>query len=103
MDNLLRNAWKYSARVPVARIEVGAQLHEGRRIYFVRDNGAGFDMKYSDRLFKPFHRLHGDDEFEGTGIGLATVQRIVARHGGRVWAQAEEDKGATFYFTCGAG
>jgi PAS domain S-box-containing protein len=104
LDNLVGNAWKFTGRRENARIEFGREdLPGGERAFYVRDNGAGFDPEYAHRLFAPFQRLHGDTEFEGTGIGLATVQRIVARHGGRVWAQAEEDKGATFYFTCGAG
>jgi light-regulated signal transduction histidine kinase (bacteriophytochrome) len=100
MENLLFNAWKFSAKQPLARIEVGVHA-DGERAYFVKDNGAGFDMKYVDRLFGPFQRLHTADEFEGTGVGLATVQRIVRRHGGRIWADAEVGKGATFSFTLG--
>jgi len=99
LENLLSNAWKYSSRAQRPRIEFGA-LHEGMsKTYFVRDNGAGFEMKYADRLFAPFQRLHTQEEFAGHGIGLATVRRIVRRHGGRIWAQAEPGKGATFFFT----
>ncbi|MCX7154885.1 MAG: GAF domain-containing protein [Rhodocyclales bacterium] len=99
MQNLLANAWKYSARAPRAEIEFGLmQLPSNEKAYFVRDNGAGFDMAFADRLFRPFSRLHHADDFPGTGIGLATVARIIARHGGRVWAEAEKGKGATFYF-----
>ncbi|KAF0162898.1 MAG: bacteriophytochrome (light-regulated signal transduction histidine kinase) [Rhodocyclaceae bacterium] len=99
MQNLLTNAWKYSSRSPQAEIEFGLmQLPSNERAYFVRDNGAGFDMAFADRLFRPFSRLHHADDFPGTGIGLATVARIIARHGGRVWAAAEKGKGATFYF-----
>jgi light-regulated signal transduction histidine kinase (bacteriophytochrome) len=100
LENLLNNAWKFTSKQPQARIEFGI-IHQdsGIPIYFVRDNGAGFDMAYSDKLFGPFQRLHGMQEFPGNGIGLATVQRIVHRHGGRVWAQAAIEQGATFYFT----
>jgi light-regulated signal transduction histidine kinase (bacteriophytochrome) len=99
MENLLRNAWKYSSNRKVARIEFGCEQRVGRPAFFVRDNGAGFDPALADRLFKPFQRLHATSEFPGTGIGLATVQRIIARHGGEVWAEGTVDHGATFYFT----
>jgi light-regulated signal transduction histidine kinase (bacteriophytochrome) len=99
LENLLSNAWKYTSRSPQARVAVGTQTGDSGPVYFVRDNGVGFDMKYADKLFVPFQRLHPESEFPGSGIGLVTVQRIVARHGGRIWADAKPDEGATFYFT----
>jgi len=103
LQNLIGNAWKFTRGRPVARVEFGYAEESGERTYFVRDNGAGFDMSYSDKLFGAFQRLHGQDEFPGIGIGLATVQRIVTRHGGRTWAVGAPDKGATVYFTLGKG
>ncbi len=103
LENLLGNAWKFTGKMAKkARIEFGAGEREGEKAYFIRDNGAGFDMAYADKLFGAFQRLHRADEFEGSGIGLATVQRIVHRHGGRVWAEGEVGQGATFYFTLSA-
>ena len=99
LDNLLGNAWKFTQKRPQSRIEFGVMQHDGETAYFVRDNGAGFDMTYADKLFLPFQRLHAVTEFEGTGIGLATVQRIVRRHGGNAWAEGAVGQGATFYFT----
>jgi signal transduction histidine kinase len=101
LENLLRNAWKFTGKHDSARIEFGVSESDGKRVYFVRDDGAGFDMAYMDKLFGPFQRLHAGTEFEGTGIGLATVQRIIHRHGGSVWADAAVGKGATFQFTLG--
>ncbi len=102
LENLIGNAWKYSGKQEEARIEFGTTEYEGKPVCFVRDNGAGFDMSQADKLFSAFERLHSSSEFEGIGIGLATVQRIIERHGGRVWAEGEVGKGATFYFTLGA-
>lgn len=99
LDNLLGNAWKYTSKHGRARIEFGEEQHNGDTAYFVRDDGAGFDAEYSARLFGAFQRLHGATEFPGTGVGLATVQRIVLRHGGKVWGEGAVEKGATFYFT----
>jgi len=99
MENLLGNAWKFTNKRSHARIETGMCEADGETAYFVRDNGVGFDEAYAEDLFVPFKRLHSEAEFTGTGVGLATVQRIIHRHGGRLWAEAEVDKGATFFFT----
>jgi light-regulated signal transduction histidine kinase (bacteriophytochrome) len=102
-QNLISNALKYSRPRSPAVIEIGQTEKEGETVIFVKDNGVGFDMRYSDKLFGVFQRLHVAEEFEGTGIGLATVERIIKKHGGRVWVEAELDRGATFFFTLGAG
>jgi signal transduction histidine kinase len=98
MQNLLANAWKYTSKLPSARIEVGRKDDA----IFVRDNGAGFDATRADKLFVPFHRLHSANEFDGSGVGLATAQRVIDRHGGRIWAESAPNEGATFYFTLGS-
>jgi signal transduction histidine kinase len=102
MENLLRNAWKYTSQHENARIEFGLNRENGRTIFFVKDDGSGFDQRSADRLFQPFQRLHSAAEFPGNGIGLATVRRIVQKHGGEVWAEGEVEKGARFYFTLAA-
>ncbi|MSP59881.1 MAG: PAS domain S-box protein [Myxococcales bacterium] len=99
LENLLGNAWKFTAQRPLAEVELGEMLTTEGKVFYVRDNGAGFDMKEADRLFAPFQRLHAPGEFSGTGVGLATVQRIIHRHGGRIWAEAAPRRGATFFFT----
>jgi light-regulated signal transduction histidine kinase (bacteriophytochrome) len=99
ITNLLENAWKFTGQTAQARIEFGSADMDGVSAFFVRDNGAGFDMAYSEKLFGPFQRMHRQTEFPGTGIGLATVQRIINRHGGRIWAEAYVGQGAAFFFT----
>lgn len=98
LNNLLGNAWKFTAKARLAQVTVGMQRLDGERVFYVRDNGIGFDMKYRERLFRPFERLH-ESEYDGTGIGLATVQRVVQRHGGRIWAESEPGQGAAFFWT----
>jgi len=99
LENLIANAWKFTKNVSNPSIEIGCVRNDGTTAYYVRDNGAGFDMAYANKLFRPFQRLHDRNEFEGTGIGLATVERIIHRHGGRVWAEGAPSRGATFHFT----
>ncbi len=99
LENLLDNAWKYTASNPAARIAFGVQVQDDKTVYFVQDNGVGFEMAHASKIFEAFQRLHAETEFQGEGIGLATVQRIVHRHGGQIWTEAEVGKGATFYFT----
>jgi light-regulated signal transduction histidine kinase (bacteriophytochrome) len=99
LENLLGNAWKFTSKHLTAKIEVGMIEENGKSVYFIRDDGAGFEMAYADKLFGPFRRLHGAKEFAGTGIGLATVQRIIHRHGGKIWAEGKVGKGTIFYFT----
>ena len=103
LDALLQNAWKFTRGREPARIEVGVHSTATPPVYFVRDNGAGFDMSYAGKLFGPFQRLHSEREFEGAGIGLALVARVIRRHGGRIWAEAAPDRGACFHFTLAEG
>jgi len=102
LQNLLANAWKYSRKNKNPTIMVGMDKDQPTNCFFIKDNGVGFDMKNIDQLFKPFSRLHSDEEFEGNGIGLATAHRIILKHGGEIWAESKINKGATFFFTLGS-
>jgi signal transduction histidine kinase len=99
LENLLGNAWKFSGKKPEGRIELGTAPQDGQTVYFISDNGTGFDMTYANKLFGVFERLHTAGEFPGTGVGLSIVQRIIHRHGGQIWAESAPGKGATFSFT----
>ena len=102
LENLFQNAWKFTQQHATAKIEFGMQNTKGSRVYFVKDDGAGFDMQYYAKLFGVFQRLHHINDFPGTGVGLATVQRVIHRHGGRIWAEGVVEQGATFFFTLGS-
>ena len=103
LDNPIGNAWKCTRPVKDASVELGSASHNGTRAYYIRDNGVGFEMEYKQKLFTPFQRLHSPRDFEGSGIGLATVRWVIRRQGGEVWAESEPGQGATFYFTLPAG
>jgi light-regulated signal transduction histidine kinase (bacteriophytochrome) len=99
LSNLINNAWKYTSKQEIGEITFGSTTVKDKRVYFIKDNGCGFDMNYASNLFKPFRRLHSESEYPGTGVGLATVDRIIKKHLGRVWAESKQNEGATFYFT----
>jgi len=99
LENLVQNAWKFTEPIPAAKIEFGFTYDLGINNYYVKDNGVGFDMEYADKLFIPFNRLHSDKEFEGMGIGLASVKKIIERHGGKIWVESKVNEGTTFFFT----
>ena len=101
MENLLGNSWKFTIEEEKAKIRFGRKTVKGKKTFYIQDNGIGFDQSKSDKLFTPFQRLHSGKEFKGIGIGLATVQRIIHRHGGKIWVESEPGKGATFHFTLG--
>lgn len=99
IENLIGNAWKFTSKSTNPMIEFGISNNSDKLIYYIKDNGAGFNMEYAGKLFGPFQRLHSDQDYRGSGIGLATVQRVITRHGGKIWAEGKEGKGATFFFT----
>ncbi|MCG8375669.1 MAG: ATP-binding protein, partial [Chlorobiales bacterium] len=99
IQNLLNNAWKFTEKTEKAKIIFGAMYGDQEQIFYIQDNGVGFDPKYADKLFVPFQRLHDKDQYTGTGLGLSIVKKIIDRHGGNIWAESEPDKGATFFFT----
>jgi light-regulated signal transduction histidine kinase (bacteriophytochrome) len=99
LENLITNAWKFTSKKDKTIIEIGEEKQDDASVFFIKDNGAGFNMDYAEKLFVPFQRLHSSDEYEGTGIGLGIVKRVFNRHGGKIWAESEEGKGTTFYFT----
>jgi light-regulated signal transduction histidine kinase (bacteriophytochrome) len=99
LENLINNAIKFTAKCDPAIIQINVIEQDGEKVYFVRDNGIGFNMDYADKLFSPFQRLHGPSEFPGTGIGLSIVHRIISRHGGRIWPESKVGQGTAFYFT----
>ena len=99
LENLFGNAWKFTRNASHPKVEFGSTMAKDKTVYFVRDNGAGFDMQHENKLFTPFQRLHSSQDFSGSGIGLATVRRVINRHGGRIWAESDGKSGATFYFT----
>ncbi|MBD3345558.1 MAG: hypothetical protein GF401_10900 [Chitinivibrionales bacterium] len=101
LEHLLKNAWKYTRNTPNARIEIGMYHEDNQTVYFVKDNGAGFDLEHAEKVFEQFHTLHSQAKYPGTGLGLAVVRRIIQRHGGKIWAESEVGKGATFFFTLG--
>jgi len=99
LKNLLTNAWKFTAKKKLPCIEFGVVNQDNRTVYFVRDNGVGFDQQFADKIFAPFKRVHAKEEFDGTGVGLSTVERVIHRHGGQIWAEGKTGAGAVFYFT----
>jgi light-regulated signal transduction histidine kinase (bacteriophytochrome) len=99
LSQLFENAWKFTSKTANPRVEFGTFEKDGTTVYYVRDNGAGFDQSFAEKIFLPFQRLHSEEEFEGTGIGLAVVERVIRRHGGKIWAEGKTNEGAAFFFT----